>query len=151
MSQGRRSDYSRDVVGNMDYGERTGEYERIGGYDQRTGTLNQVKETASNLANRSTHALTDLGHKAKDSASAVTNRFERMMHENPLALGAVAIAAGTAVGLVLPSTRFETEYIGETGERLVDKVEDVARGALDRVQDAAKQMAPEGQQHQPPV
>ena len=56
-----------------------------------------------------------------------------MMHENPLAVGAVAIAAGTAVGLVLPSTRLETEYIGETGERLVERVEDVARDALGKV------------------
>jgi ElaB/YqjD/DUF883 family membrane-anchored ribosome-binding protein len=157
LSQGSRSDYSRGLTGDLDYGERTGEYERVGQYGQRTGTsrtggggtLDQVKETASNLASRSTHAISDLGNKAKNSASAVTTRFERMMHENPLALGAVAIAAGTAVGLVLPSTRFETEYIGETGERLVDKVEDVARGALDKVQDAARQMAPEGQQQQP--
>lgn len=152
FSEGRRSNYATGVIGETDYGERTGEYERLGDYGHRTGTsrtggtLNQVKETASNLANRSTHALSDLGNKAKNSASAVSTRFERMMHENPLALGAVAVAAGTAVGLVLPSTRFESEYIGETGERLFDKVEDVARGALDKVQDAAKQMAPEGQQ-----
>jgi len=78
----------------------------------------------------------------------VSSRFERMMHENPLAVGAVAVAAGTAIGLALPSTRFESEYIGETGERLVERVEDVARDALGRVQDAAKQMAPEGQQGQ---
>lgn len=51
-------------------------------------------------------------------------------------------AAGTAVGLMIPSTRIESEYIGETGERLVERVEDVARDALGRVQDAARQMAP---------
>jgi hypothetical protein len=50
------------------------------------------------------------------------------------------MAAGTAVGLMLPSTQFESEYIGETSERLVDKAEEVARGAIDKVQDAAKQM-----------
>jgi ElaB/YqjD/DUF883 family membrane-anchored ribosome-binding protein len=145
LSQGRRSNYETGVIDEeTPYGQRQ--------YGQRTGTtggaLNQVKETASDLANRSTHALSDLGTKAKDSASAVTTRFERVLRENPLAVGAVAVAAGTAVGLVLPSTRLETEYIGETGERLVDKVEDVARGALDRVQDAAKQMAPEAQSQQ---
>jgi hypothetical protein len=70
-----------------------------------------------------------------------------MMRDNPLAVGAVAVAAGTAVGLLIPSTRMETEYIGETGERLVERVEDVARDALGKVQDAAKQMAPDqGQQ-----
>jgi hypothetical protein len=64
------------------------------------------------------------------------------MRDNPLAAGAVAIAAGTAVGLLIPSTQIESEYIGETGERLVERVEDVARDALGKVQDAAKQMAP---------
>ena len=69
------------------------------------------------------------------------------MRENPLAVGAVAIAAGTAVGLVLPSTQFESEYIGETSERLVDKAQEVAREAIDKVQDAAKQMTqPENNQ-----
>ena len=102
------------------------------------GTLNQVKETASDLANRSTQTLNELGTKAKNSAS----RFGEIMRDNPLAVGAVAIAAGTAVGLLIPSTQIENEYIGETGERLVERVEDVARDALGKVQDAAKQIAP---------
>ncbi len=108
-------------------------------YESGRSALNQVKETASDLASRSTDALSNLGSKAKDGASAVPTRFERMMHDNPLAVGAVAVAAGTAIGLMLPSTRIENEYIGETGERLVEKAEDVARGALDKVQDAVKQ------------
>jgi len=100
--------------------------------------LNQVKETASDIANRSTQTFNELSTKAKDGAS----RVGEMMRENPLAAGAIAIAAGTAVGLMIPSTRIENEYIGETGERLVERVEDVARDALGKVQDAAKQMAP---------
>jgi len=124
----RRSNYALGDVGQM---------------QQNTGasTLNQVKETASDLASR-----------AKDSASAVGSRFGQVLRENPLAVGAVAVAAGTAVGLVLPSTRLESEYIGDTGEKIVDKVEDVARDALGKVQDAAKQMAPDpqGQQQPPP-
>ena len=113
-------------------------------------TLNQVKETANDLAARAKDSATDLAARAKDGASAVGSRFSEVLRENPLAVGAVAVAAGTAIGLVLPSTRFESEYIGDTGEKIVDKVEDVARGALDKVQDAAKQMAPgqEGQQQQ---
>ena len=116
---------------------------------QSGGTLEHVKETASDLADRSTQALSDLRTKAMDGASTLTTRFEQVLHDNPLAVGAVAVAAGTAIGLVLPTTRFESEYIGETGERLVDSVEDVARGALDKVQDVAKQMTSEGQQHSP--
>ena len=128
--QGKRSNYAVGDVGEP---------------RQSTGasTLNQVKETASDLASRSTHALSDLSSKAMDNASAATSRVGQMMRDNPLAVGAVAVAAGTAVGLLIPSTRIESEYIGETGERLVERVEDVARDALGKVQDAAKQMAPD--------
>lgn len=109
-----------------------------GAYNE--GTFDQVKETAGNLANRSTEALSNLGSKAKESATEVSSRFGQLLRDNPLAVGAVAVAAGTAVGLALPSTRFESEYIGETSEMLVDKAQEVARGAIDKVQDAAKQM-----------
>jgi hypothetical protein len=120
--------------------------------DSGTGALHQVKESASDLANRSTEALSNLGSKARDGASEVSNRFGQLLRDNPLAVGAVAVAAGTAVGLALPSTRLESEYIGETSEMLVDKAQEVARGAIDKVQDAAKQMTqPENkpQQGQP--
>jgi ElaB/YqjD/DUF883 family membrane-anchored ribosome-binding protein len=112
---------------------------------EQTGTVNRVKDTASDLAHRSTEALNNFGTRAKDTASSIGTRVEHMLHENPLAVGAVAVAAGTAVGLMLPTTRFENEYIGETSERLVDKAQEVARGAIDKVQDAAQQMT-QGQQ-----
>ena len=108
-------------------------------------TLGQVRETASDLATRSTEALSGLGTRAKDTASTLGTRFGQVLRENPLAVGAVAVAAGTAVGLVLPSTRFESEYIGEASERLVDRAEDVARGALDKVQSVAHEMTSESQ------
>ena len=124
LPQGRRNDYSRGLVG-----ETRHQTQGTGAGASVTGALNQVKETASDLASRSTDALSNYG-----------TRFQQVMRENPLAVGAVAVAAGTAVGLMLPSTRIESEYIGETGGMLVDKVEDAARGALDQVKDAAKSM-----------
>jgi ElaB/YqjD/DUF883 family membrane-anchored ribosome-binding protein len=106
-------------------------------------TFQQVKETASDLASRSTNNLTALSSQAKDSATQVSNRFGELLRDNPLAVGAVAIAAGAAVGLALPSTRLEKEYIGETSGMLVDKAGQVARDAVDRVQNAAEQMTQE--------
>ena len=108
-----------------------------------TGSLNQMKETASDLADRSTAALSDLGTKAKDSVSTAGTWFQQTLRENPLAIGAVAVAAGTAVGLALPSTRLESEYVGEASEKLVDKAQEVARDAIHKVQSAAQQMGAE--------
>jgi ElaB/YqjD/DUF883 family membrane-anchored ribosome-binding protein len=106
-------------------------------------TINQVKDTASNLASRSTETLSNLSSQAKDSAVNVSARFSEIIRDNPLAVGAVAVAAGAAVGLALPSTTFEKEYIGETSEMLVNKAEEVARDAVDKVQDAAQLMTGE--------
>ena len=119
-------------------------------YGTQYGTsLNDVKETASDLANRSTAALSgtlsDLSTKAKDSVSTAGTWFSQTLRENPLAIGAVAVAAGTAVGLALPSTRIESEYVGEASEKLVDKAQEVARDAIHKVQSAAQQMGNEGQ------
>lgn len=106
-------------------------------------TLHKVKETASDLASRSTETLSNLSSQAKDSAVDVSTRFGEIIRRNPLAVGAVAVAAGAAVGLAFPSTTFEKEYIGETSELLVNKAEEMGRDAIDKVQDAAKQMAAE--------
>lgn len=116
---------------------------QYGTRDTSTGSLNQMKETASDLADRSTAALSDLGTKAKDSVSTAGTWFQQTLRENPLAIGAVAVAAGTAVGLALPSTRFESQYVGEASEKLVDKAQEVARDAIHKVQSAAQQMGGE--------
>jgi len=125
--------------GQTQYGRGRSRYELGQTRYSTGGTLNQVKETASDLAHRSTEALNNLGTRAKDTASSFGNRFGQVLRENPLAVGAVAIAAGTAVGLVLPTTKFESEYIGETSGRVVDKAQEVAREAIDKVQNAAQQ------------
>ncbi len=111
-----------------------------------TKTVNQVKQTASAMANQSTDVMNNLGSQAKETASAVSSRFGDLMRQNPLALGAVAVAAGTAVGLALPSTNIEREYVGEASQTLVDKAEEVARGALDKVQNLAKESGTDAQQ-----
>ena len=98
-----------------------------------------------NWPDRSSTVLNNLSTKAKDSASTIGTRVGRVMRENPLAVGAVAVAAGTAVGLALPSSQFETQYVGEASEMFVDKAQEIARGAIDKVQDAAQQMVTEGE------
>lgn len=147
--RGSRQYYSGDE---LQYGESRGTPmtgSRLNtGTGNLSGTLNSVKDTASDLANRSTTALSNLGTKAKDSASTAGRRFGQIVRDNPLAVGAVAVAAGTAVGLALPSTRFENEYVGEASGKLMDKAEEVAREAIDKVQSAAQQMTSEGQEGQ---
>ncbi len=153
VTGGRRRSMMMDTdyeAGEVRYGERYGSRtdSQLGAHYGSQGTLHNVKETASDLAHRSTEALNNLTSKAKDTASDLGTRCSELMRTNPLALGAVAVAAGTAVGLMLPSTRFESEYIGEAGAGLVDRAQDMARDAIDKVQDAAQQMTASDDQSQ---
>ncbi|MCA1579248.1 MAG: DUF3618 domain-containing protein [Acidobacteria bacterium] len=122
------------------YGDRSGEYagmSRQYGMSNRS-TLGQMKETANDFAHGTAERVSHLGHQAKEGAMWAGRGFQRMLHENPLAVGATAIAVGAAVGLALPTTRVEQEYMGEASERLVDKAQQVARDAMDKVKSATQ-------------
>jgi hypothetical protein len=76
--------------------------------------------------------------------------LQRMMDENPLMAGALAAAAGLAVGLATPTTERERELMGETRDQFVRKAQDTAQETLEKVQqvvgdatDAARETADE--------
>ena len=102
----------------------------------------QVRNTASGLMQGTTDTVSNLAHGAKEQALRAGRTFERLLHENPLAVGAAAVAVGAAVGLALPSTRIEQEYMGELSENVVDKTKQVAREAMDKVKTAAQPEQP---------
>jgi len=123
----------------VDSGMDTQEY---AGSQQYTGStrnaLKQVKETAGDLANGTAEKVSHLGEQAKEGAIWAGRGFQRVVRQNPLAVGAAAIAVGAAVGLALPTTRVEHEYMGEASEKLVDKAQQVARDAMEKVKEVTQ-------------
>jgi hypothetical protein len=65
---------------------------------------------------------------------------ERTLRENPLALGAVAIAIGAAIGLSLPHTHVEDEWMGDAKDRLLQRAEGYAGEAIHKAEDAVNQL-----------
>ena len=136
-------------------GEYAGASRQYGDSSNR-GTFSQVRESANDLMHGTTERVSHLGHQAKEGALRAGRGFQRLVHENPLAVGAAAVAVGAAVGLALPSTRIEQEYMGEASEKIVDKAQQAARDAMDRVKSAAQgesgaqgqQQGQQGQQQQ---
>jgi ElaB/YqjD/DUF883 family membrane-anchored ribosome-binding protein len=68
------------------------------------------------------HSAVDAGHKAED-------QFERLLQNNPLAVGAVALAAGVGLGLLLPRSGREDRLLGEKRDKLLEQARERARGA----------------------
>jgi len=72
-------------------------------------------------------------HDAADSARYRARRanesFHHMLEDNPLALGAIGVAAGALLGAMLPITRTEHELMGEASDRLTREASGMARGS----------------------
>jgi hypothetical protein len=78
--------------------------------------------------NGSTDAGSSNGEAAKGAGTGLLNLLE----EDPLKVGAAALALGFVAGLVLPSTSKEDEWMGETRERLLQDAREAGQEALQK-------------------
>jgi hypothetical protein len=99
--------------------------------------VNQAQETASTIANQTQEAVGYIADQAQYQAQRVEDRFQQALYENPLAVGAVALAVGTAVGFALPQTQRENELLGEARDTFIERAQDVAQDTLEKVQQVA--------------
>jgi hypothetical protein len=100
----------------------------------KTGALvHNAADAAGQLAHQAQDAVGNAAHVAHDQAMRVERGLEATLQSNPLALGAVALAVGAAVGYSLPRTQKEDELMGEVRDRLF-------HGATDMAHDAAKSL-----------
>lgn len=96
-----------------------------------------VTDAASSAYEGVTSFASSTGEQITTVARKGYNQYERTLEENPLAIGAIALALGAVVGLALPTTEYENQWMGEYKENLVQTVEDQAREALGKVQEVA--------------
>lgn len=87
----------------------------------------------------------DMSRRAVRGAGHQLHRAEATMEvaygDNPLAFGAVAFAAGAALGLALPHTAREDMLLGEVKEQLLEKAQLAAREALHTAEEKVGQIA----------
>ena len=138
-----------------------------GAYDSVTGAASGAYNSVSNVAGSAYEGVTNVAssaysgvgsaattaydsvtgaantayEKVGDLGSQAREQYDYYIEENPLAVGAVALALGAAVGMSIPSTRYEGQLLGETRDNLLSKAQDAAGELVDKV----KQVAGEAQ------
>jgi ElaB/YqjD/DUF883 family membrane-anchored ribosome-binding protein len=124
------------------YGTRAG----VGGYEttsseSRTGEpswTERAQDTVSDAAHQAQQAVSSATERAQESWRYYSRRteseFDRWMRENPLTVGAAAVALGAAVGLGMPRTETEDAWMGEARDSLVDRAQDVAKDTVQQAQ-----------------
>ena len=113
-------------------------------------TVSHAKESVSGAAGSAYNKVTDVvdnaytgandvAHRAYDKMgelkSTAVEQYDHYIEENPLAVGAVAVALGAAVGMAIPSTRYESRMLGEYRQDLMDKAQTTASNLLDRTKE----------------
>ncbi len=131
------------------------------------GALGAVKAKARQASQTAGEKLSQGGQGAQETASRFQAGAGRMRQaaanardetaaryqEHPLTLGALAAAAGLAVGLLAPSSRAENELLGEAGhkarqrlgaagEKLTEKGKEVGQAAAEAAESEAEPQHP---------
>jgi phage-related protein len=119
-------------------------YEGVGNvagtaYQGVTNAAGTAYEGVANAATSAYQGVTSLASTTGEQVQHLTRRaqtqYEQTLEENPLAIGAIALAVGAIVGLSIPSTQYENEWMGDSRENLVQSVEGAAREAFEKAQD----------------
>jgi ElaB/YqjD/DUF883 family membrane-anchored ribosome-binding protein len=135
--------------GSMQGSMTTGTGQRSEGItDKASSALEGVTNAAGTAYESVTGAVTnaytgagDLAHRAYDRAgeygNVVYEKYDEYLEENPLALGALAVAVGAAVGFAIPSTQYEGRVMGEARENLMQRAQDAAGSLVDKAKHVA--------------
>lgn len=144
LDHGRRLSDGKDTIGNA--ANRA--------YNGVSGTASSALDTVASAAGTAYEGVAgklstaytgagELAHRVYDRAgeygTIAHEKYDEYLEENPLALGAIAVAVGAAVGFSLPSTQYEGKLMGEARENLVQRAQEAAGSLVDK----AKQVASE--------
>ncbi len=120
-----------DQIGETAANIASGTVETVGDAASAVGT------TASNFANATQETVGNIAEQAQYQAMRLEDSFQQVLRTNPLAVGAVTLALGTAIGLALPQTPRENQLMGEARDTLVERAQDLAQETIGKVQNVA--------------
>jgi ElaB/YqjD/DUF883 family membrane-anchored ribosome-binding protein len=151
---GKRSSYRRrEFSGAGKYNERD-RASQSGLLSNARDSLSNVGDSVSSAAGSAYNSLSETANSVYSSTGEVVNRaydkvgelrstareqYDQYLEESPLALGAVALALGAAVGMAIPSTQYEGELMGDTRERVMQKVQSSTAQLLDKTKQAVNE------------
>jgi hypothetical protein len=111
-------------------GYRTGS-----GMTERAGeTLDQVGQKAGRVASEVRSTVGELPDQVGTTARDVGWNAQRVLEDNPLAVGAAAFAIGAAIGMALPETDVERNVLGQATDRAIDTAQRTASEAVQQLE-----------------
>jgi hypothetical protein len=102
------------------------------------------RETLTNATDSLRSQAETLQWRASRAASATREqvehaheRMDRLLHEQPLIIGALGLAAGAIIGALVPATETEQHLLGDVRDKAVKKVAESSRQRYEAARDDA--------------
>lgn len=89
--------------------------------DAASSARDKVAEVSSSASDTMSREASSAAGEARQKARQASRGMQRMMEENPLALGAIAFGLGLAGGVSIPSSRTEDRMMGHTADIVKDE------------------------------
>jgi ElaB/YqjD/DUF883 family membrane-anchored ribosome-binding protein len=103
--------------------------------DKAGEMVDRVQDKAGDVADQ----VSDWADEAQYRAVQAKSRLQDMFDENPLLIGAAAVALGAAIGLSLPHTPQEDRFLGSARDKMMDKAQDAAKDTMSKVENVAQE------------
>jgi hypothetical protein len=98
--------------------------------DMAQGALRSARDSGEAMLSRA-------GLYANDGAGRVADQVSDTFQRHPLVIGAIGVMAGALIAAMLPATRVEDEWFGDTRDALWNKAQEAGEQAFSQVRDAA--------------
>jgi len=152
MIRSRSSSYSSDYESynedstSFGSGEDGSNYESDYGYAEGNDTAEGLRGRAAQVKNKARRKLGGALSSARGQTRRVNQQLHGLIREQPLALGALAMAAGAILGAALPATEYERQTARPIRDRAIARAEEIGQRGYDSVRSALKSNGEQQQQ-----
>lgn len=112
------------------FGKRQGKL-----HDRVAATRERVRASRNAAAEKISDKVSETMDATRSQAERVQNRVQTLIDEQPLVLGALAVAVGAVIGAVLPGTQYENRTVGEVRDRTLAKAQQVGEHQYENLRD----------------
>jgi len=102
-------------------------------------TTDKIKETAGIATNTLRETVNKTADYAQAQANEARERFNTLLEEQPLILGAFGLAVGAMIGAAFPSTEQEDRLVGEIRDKALNKGKELGAQIYEKGSEFAKQ------------
>jgi len=140
-------EYERREARYQPQGQSQSVGDRVGNVAGSVGdAAGNAAETVQHTAGQVAGQVGQFGSMAQDEMQDLRYKADRMLDENPIPVGFLALGLGLAVGMMIPETQKENQVFGEARETVVDRAQSAAHEVVEKVQNVVGDVAESAQQ-----